>query len=172
MARRLRALEIGILIVMAISFLVSAMALVQAVLPYNPLHVYSLQVEKDEACSEESLEVLVDYYVDESLYDGIRSVQVKSDWVAVDVEGVPAGTKRFASDQTIDRNLLRPGRSQGDSHALRIAPQRLGVWILETTTTVRGDNYGLPAIQVVYSAADEYTTIVDSSSPRCRERRQ
>lgn len=169
MVRKLKLLEVGILTVMAISFLVSAVALVQAVLPYDPLQVYSVQVEKDEACSEESLEVLVDYYIDPSLYDGIRAVQIKSDWVAVDVEGVPAGTRRFASDQTIDRNLLSPGRNQGDSHALRIAPQRLGVWILETTTTVRGDNYALPAIQTVYSAADEYTTIMDSSSPQCGE---
>lgn len=164
MLRRLKILETFVLAVMCIAAIVALVALVQQILPYEPITIHSTQVESGEACSNSSLKVYVDYSIDEELYSGIRSVQVKSDWVAVDVPNLDAGTRRAAADQPLDVSLLTPGRREGDGRVLRISPQREGVWSLETELTVRGKNqYGLPAVQTVYSTADEDTTISDSS---------
>lgn len=169
---RLKLVEKGVLGVTILAVIVVVLIILSLfVVPYAPLTFLKMKVQVREVCPEDSVPVTVEYYIDESDFEGLRGVGIKSDWVAVDVPDLDVGARRPATtDQFITPNLLNTGYNDRTSRVLRIAPQRPGVWHLENTERVYGNKWGIPVPpQKITESAEEDTTVLDPSDPKCQQ---
>lgn len=168
----MKLVEKGVLAVTVAAILVMLVIILSLfAVPYAPLTFYVMTVQERGVCPESSVPVSVQYYLDEDDFEGLRGVGIKSDWVAVDVPDVDAGSRRPATtDQFITPNLLSAGYNERTSRVLRIAPQRPGVWHLENIERVYGNKWGIPMPpQKVTESASSDTTVLDPSDPKCQQ---
>jgi hypothetical protein len=155
-------LEVLVIGVMVFAFLAFCIAAVVIFLPFDPLTYHSVSAE-EEACADENIDSYVDYTIDESQYNSIRSMDVQSSWVAEDVPSVDPGYERLVTQVTISPEQIQPGRTLQQGRTLRLTPPDPGVWRLKLRIVVHGG----PHLQEVDVLADEPTTILDRSDPQC-----
>ncbi|MEJ7871423.1 MAG: hypothetical protein WKF67_04130 [Rubrobacteraceae bacterium] len=131
--------------------------------PYRPMEALAVSLEETEACPGAEVPVNVSYYLDPELFDGIRSIEVKSNWIAEDVPGEEEGAVVLAADAAIPGQLLNEGWRRGESRAPRRAPEQPGAWQLDTETTVLGTLFYLPHLQTTRITSARSLTVTDSA---------
>lgn len=161
-----RALEFAAVGAMLASAIMAITVVVLVLEPYYPLRFDSLGVQ-DEVCVDDEATVEVDYTIDPELYETIRVMEIHSEWVAVDVEGFAKGSRRFAAETHLYPEQLKSGRNARQGLAVRVSPERPGVWVLENEYTVRANRPVLPPTQTVKFSADETTDVLPEDSPQC-----
>lgn len=142
-------------------------------LPYNPLNLYSVEVLPDSVCSNADVEVIVDYEVSGRDAATVHRVELRSNWVAVDVEGIPDGTKRLGAEAIIEaEGLQEQAAGTGEpGEALRVAPERPGEWLLETEVKLYGTRYWLPVLQEKKVMSEKETLVLPQDNPECQKER-
>ncbi len=165
MVRRIEVVALGTMFVAALG---CAAVLASLFFSYEPMNMRAIEPEETEVCPLAGVGTLVDYVLDPEYFEGIRYLEVRSNWVAQDVPGIEDGTKRLAADTTLPKELLTAGERDGPSRAVRPAPEVPGTWGLETTTIVRGTALGLlPKAQVVKTDTAAPLAVLPPDDPEC-----
>lgn len=148
--------------------LAALLTMTSIVLPYAPMDMRSIELDQASACALSGVDASVDYTLDPQFFDSISSLEVESEWVAVDADGLAPGSRRQAIDTVIPKELLIPGKRDAPSRALRVAPEAPGTWGLETTTLVRGRAFGfVPKVQRVETVSASTLQVVSMHDPSC-----
>ena len=145
--------------------LISLAILVIAAIPYAPLTIYSYEPTVSEVCSSAPVRVVVDSELADDVI--VRSVEIVPEWTAVDVPGLPRGTKVENAENTLPAEALEPGRSVSESRVARPAPLQPGVWRHGAHITVRGIRYQIPTPQTITARSEKTTTVLSANEPRC-----
>ncbi len=158
----LKQLEILGIALMGACLLTAVSFAVFVLYPYRPMEALAISLNKTEVCPGAEVPIEVSYYLEPELFDGVRGLEVKSNWIAEDVPGKNEGAVVLAADASIPGELLNEGWRRGDSRATRRAPEEPGVWQMDTLTIVRGSLFFLPKLQTIHVAPPESLTVTTS----------
>ncbi len=131
--------------------------------PYRPMESLAVSLDETEACPGAEVPVTVSYYLEPELFDGVRSLEVESNWRAENVPGKEEGAVVLAADASIPVELLNEGWRRGESRVTRRAPGEPGVWQLDTETTLRGSLFYLPKFQTSRVTSAKSLTVTASA---------
>jgi len=139
--------------------------------PYSPLTFRSLKyadAPSPTVCPGEGVPTNVSYRLEPDEFDAVASLEIVSNWIAVDVSDEPVGTRRLASDAEIPNALLQPGDTDMRSRILRPAPVTPGVWRLTTESTTKGSVLGgVFKSQTVLVDTPGRLTVLPADHPDC-----
>ncbi len=159
----LKQLEILGVVLMAACLLTAAFFAVFVLYPYRPMESLAVALNETEACPGAEVPVAVSYYLEPALFDGVRSFEVKSNWIAKDVPDNEEGAVVLAAEASIPAELLNEGWRRDTSRVTRRAPEEPGVWQLDTESTVRGSVFNLPKLQTSRVTSAQTLTVTDSA---------
>ena len=154
----------GVGVILLLAF-VSLAVMALAVVPYEPLTIYSYEPTVSEVCSGASVRVKVDSELADDVM--VRSVEIVPEWTAVNVPGLPPGARVRGAENELPPESLAPGRSVSTSRVARPAPLQPGVWRHGAQITVRGIRYQIPTPQTVTVHSEKTTTVLGPDHPRC-----
>lgn len=169
-SRLFRLGEYSALILMFVIAAVALTVFLALVLPReNPYEPIAVIVNEDTYCATDDATVDVEYVVNDR--DAIRSIDIESEWTAVDVPGVNAGNIRFAAESSLRPGELPTGEYVGPGNVVRQTPDTPGVWNLATHYTVRSTRLFAAPVRTTIEAP-ENTEILALNDPVCQEKRR
>ncbi len=151
------------LVLMAACLLTAVSFAAFVLYPYRPMESLVSSLDETQACPGAEVPVIVSYYLEPELFDGITGVNVRSNWIAEDVPGKEEGAVVLAAEAFIPAELLNEGWRSGESRVVRRTPEEQGVWQLETEITVRGSLFYLPKLQTDRVTSAKGFTVMDSA---------
>jgi hypothetical protein len=163
-ARYISRVGVGIIAFLAAISLVGSVLLL---LPYSPMTVYSYEPTVQRVCPTEPVPAYITYRLEEDAK--VNKVEIRGDWVAKDVPGLPEGYRSKGAEGEIPGEALERGRLERiRSSAVRTAPLESGEWLVAAPIDVRGRAYGVPHVQQIELLSEKVVRVLDPDDPECK----